>query len=165
MIIVKIFSALIFFAILFTCLPAAYADVSLPPRPRNVQSGFITADTDGDKQLILKFDFPYECNYKYQFINVWEESEKILHRDKVHSGSGKCKQGDSVKEVVSLKGQTLGRRNQFLLKIQMTNIKEETRFGKKIRRDQKEVIKTLFVSVHWGKIYDLRVYDGDRTRQ
>ena len=160
----KIFSALIFFAMLFTCLPAAYADVALPPRPRNVQSGFVTADIDDDKKLTLKFNFPYECDYEYQLLCVWKDNEGNLLYPKIHSGSGKCKQGDSIKEVVDLNERLSFKNNLFLLKIKMTNIKEETRFGTKIHRYKEEVTKTLLVSSSfWGKIYDLRIYDGDRT--
>lgn len=160
----KIFSALIFFAMLFTCLPAAYADVALPPRPRNVQSGFVTANTDDDKKLTLKFNFPYECDYEYQLLYVWKDSEKNLQYLKICSSSGKCKQGYSIKEVVDLNERLSDQNNLFLLKIKMTNLKEKTCFGTKIFRYKEEVTKTLIVSnSFWGKIYDLRIYDGDRT--
>ena len=160
----KIFSSLVAFAMVFACLSVACADLPLPPRPRNVQSDFVTADITDEGELSLKFEFPYECKYEYHLIDVWKDSKQEIHREEILSGKGKCKSGEIVEDLVNVKERLRFRRNFFLLQIQLSDIKEKTRFGTKTRRDKEDVTKTIVVSLgSWGRIYDLRVYDGDQT--
>lgn len=157
----KCFSSLIVFVMMFMSLSVACADVALPPRPRNVQNDFITADIDDDRKLTLKFEFPAACDYEYQLIDRWEDNEKKIHYNEVKSGSGSCKAGDVVEEVVDLSNRIMGGKNYFLLNIQLSNVKEETRFGVKVRHGKSEIKKTIVISkTIWGKIYDLKIYNG-----
>lgn len=160
----KIFSSLVAFAVVFACLSVACADVALPPRPRNVQSDFVTADITDDGELSLKFKFPYECKYEYHLIDVWRNSDEEICRKEILSGKGKCKSGKTVEGLVNVENRLRFGRNFFLLQIQLSDIKEKTRFGTKTRRDKEDLTKTIVVWLGtWGRIYDLRVYDGDQT--
>lgn len=162
MIVVKHFSLLIAFVMVFACLSTAYADVALPPRPRNVQSDFVTADIDDGGKLTLKFAFPAACDYEYHLIDRWEDSKKEIHHDEVKSGKGSYKVGDVVETVVELNSRLRGGKNYFVLKVQMSNIKKKTIFGTKTMRDKKEIAKTIVISLgSWNRIYDLHVYKGD----
>ena len=168
----KIFSSLVAFAVVFACLSVACADVALPPRPRNVQSDFVTADITDDGELSLKFKFPYECKYQYHFVEVWKDSDKEIHHTEIFSGAGKCKAGDIVEDGADLRRRLSGgehnifggKHNFFVLTIETSDIKAKTRFGTKSRRDKEEITKTIIVSRGaWGQIYDFGVYDGDQT--
>ena len=159
----KIFSALLAFVIMFAGLSVAYADVALPPRPRNVKSDFITVDVDNDKNLSIKFEFPYECKYEYRLVDVWEDSKQVIHRDEILSGKGKYKSGNIVEDTVNLKDNLLIGSNIFVLTIEMSDIKEQTRFGVKTRRGTEKVTKTILIQHGtWNRTYGLRVYDGER---
>lgn len=154
----KYFSILIVFAMIFACLPVAQADVALPPRDRNVQSDFITADIDDRGKLSVKFDFPSTCDYEYQLIGKKTGKE-------IHSGNGSVKKGDVVEEFVDLpfmRSLSDGR-NFFVLKMKLSNIREKTPFGTKIRSGNVYVTKTILVEVSFrqNKIYGLYIDDGE----
>ena len=148
----KIFSSLVAFAMVFACLSVALADVALPPRPHN-QGGFIDADIDNDGKLSLEFEFPYDCSYKYRLVDG--TGAEIL------SGKGSYNAGDTVEAGADLK-LSIGK-NFFTLKIETSDVKAQTRFGKKVSRDKNVVTKTLVVTKNlYGKRYDLRIYDDER---
>lgn len=160
----KYLSSLIVFVITFTCLSVAYADVALPPRPRNVQSDFITADIDDYGKLTIRFEFPADCDYEYQLIDRWENSNKEIQRKEIYSGKGSCKAGDVVEEVVDLNScsRILTGQNYYILKVQLSNVKEKTRFGVKVRRGKSDVTKTILIEGNvWGNLFGLSIYDGD----
>lgn len=148
---------------IFASLSVVYADAALPPRPRNVQSDFLTADIDDDGQLTLKFSFSAACDYEYQLIDRWEGSKEEIHRNEVKSGKGSYKVGDVVEEVVNLKNRIMpSRKNYFVLKVHLSNIKEKTRFGSKVRRGKIDVTKTIIIETsYWNKAYGFHIYNGD----
>ena len=153
----KNFSSLLAFVMMFACLSTAYADVALPPRERNVQSDFLTATVEDNGNLTLKFEFPYECNYAYQLIDKNTGAT-------IQAGNGSYKIGDTVEKFADLSGKLGRRKNFFLLKTQMSNIKVYTRFGPKIRDGSESVTKTLLIEYSaWVERYGLYVYDGDQT--
>ena len=145
---------------IFACLSTVYADVALPPRPRNVKSDFITADIDDYGKLTIKFEFPADCDYEYQLIDRWEDTKKEIHYYEVKSGSGSCKAGDIVEEVVDLKKLIMHSKTYFLLNIQLSNVKEKTNFGVKVRHGKNEIKKTIVFWTHWGKVVNLKIYNG-----
>ncbi|MBR1806263.1 MAG: hypothetical protein IJ774_07760 [Selenomonadaceae bacterium] len=148
----KIFSSIIAFAMVFACLSIACADIAPPPRPHN-QGGFIDADIDNDGKLSLEFEFPYDCSYKYRLVDGTGAE--------IFSGKGTYNAGDTVQKSADLK-LSIGR-NFFKLKIETSDIKAQTRFGTKARRDKNVVTKTLVVTKNlYGKRYDLRIYDDER---
>lgn len=158
----KYFSSLIAFVMIFACLSVAYADVALPPRPRNVQSDFITADVDDNRKLSIKFNFPSECIYKYQLINRWKKSDEEIKYLTVKTGEGTYKPGDTVEEVIDLEHWLMDWDEIFVLRVQMYNVVEQTRFGTKIRQKTVRSTKTILIRTgSWKRIYDLRIYDGE----
>lgn len=149
----KIFSSLIAFMIIFSCLSTAYADVAFPPSNK-VKSQFVTisADTDGISKLRLKFNFPVECLYKYQLIDKKTEKE-------IHSGEGSCKKDDIVEEIIELQDWLSAGENNFALNIQMDNIAEQTPFGTKIRKESIRLERMILITTIRGMIYDCHFYE------
>lgn len=152
----KIFSSLIAFAMAFACLSVAFADVALPPRPRPAENQFVTASINADGKLSVKFEFPYDCSYSCRLVdkNAGEE---------IFSDKGNCDAGDTVEVGADLRERLSLGENFFLLTIEMSDIKTQTRFGEKIRQDKNTVIKTVVVEKYsFGKPFKVRVYDGER---
>lgn len=164
----KYFSTLIVFAIVFASLSVAYADVARPPRPPHPihrphptpppqhkvsQTQFVTVKVDNFGKLVLRFTFPADCNYKYQLFDK-ESGEKIK------SGKFSYRTGKTVERVVDLNERLTDGKNSFLLKIQMSSITEQTRFGKKIWRDKVKVAKELVIRKNnQDQKYNVRVHD------
>ena len=153
----KIFSSLVAFAMVFACLSVAFADVALPPRPRDVQSSFVTADITDDGKLSVEINFPYECGCKYRLVDK-------NTGDEIFSDEGTCDAGDIVTDSADLRERLSVGENFFLLTIEMFDIKAQTRFGTKTSRNKNVVTKTIVVTKNlYGKRYNLRIYDGDQT--
>ena len=156
----KYFSSLIVFAMLLACSSIVYADAARPPYPRPrpdiTQNQLVQMNIDDRGKLYINFTFPAACDYNYQLV---DKKTGIA----LTSGAGSYKTGEILKDVVAdLKDRLDSEKNYFLLKIQMSNIQEQTRFGKKIRRDKVDVTKTVLVKRgSRDKVYDLRVYNGE----
>lgn len=150
----KHFSLLIAFVMVFACLSTAYADVALPPRPRTtIKSQFVTASINKYGELTLEFSFEADCDYDYQLIEKDTETT-------IHAGAGSYKADDTLKDVVDLQDWLANDSGCFLLNIRLTNIVEQTRFGRKISNSVVTVSKTIRVmKFRFGDEYDLRLYD------
>lgn len=161
----KYFSSLIAFVMIFACFSVAYADVAPYPRPRPdsrprplIQR--VTADVTADNKLSLEFRFSAACDYEYQLIHQATGNE-------IYSSTGEYDYDlGNVDEVVNLDNFLTEGQNYLLLKIRCYNIKEQTRFGSKIKRDKLNITKTLVISKDSdGKITNVRVYNGEQSRR
>ena len=154
----KIFSSLLAFVMMFACLSVAYADVAPYPRPRPElsETQFVTAEINNFGKLSVELEFPYDCSYKYRLVDK-NTGKEIL------SGKGKYTEGDTVEESANLLGRLSVGENFFVLTIETFDIKAQTRFGTKTRRDKYTAIKTLVVTKNLhGKPYKVQVYDSER---
>lgn len=152
----KIFSTLVAFAMVFASFATVYADVALPPRPTPrpiVDSKIVTVNMNSDAKLFVKFVFPYDCNYTFLVFDDRTGEEIII-------GEGACKPGDTIENTVDLRSRLSAGENIFRLNLLLTDIKIQTRFGKKIRGDE-EVNKVLTVQKFSDRSYSLSVSDGD----
>ena len=153
----KCFSSLIVFVMMFASLSIACADVALPPRPRPVvENQFVTIDKDVYKGIRLEFNFPAECDYEYQLIDK-------ATGDKISSDNGSYSDDYSKTYYLGLHKYLKGTcERKFLLKVQVSNVKEKTRFGVKIRKDKFNITKTIVVEADdEDGIINLNVYDGE----
>lgn len=152
----KIFSTLVAFAMVFASFATVYADVALPPRPTPrliVDNKIVTVSMNSDAKLFVKFVFPYDCNYNFLMFNDGT-GEAIL------IGEGTCNPGDTIENAVNLQNRLSTGENIFRLNLQLTGIKIQTRFGKKVRGDE-EIKKVLIVKKISDRSYSLSVSDGD----
>lgn len=150
----KHFSLLIAFVMVFASLSVAYADVAPYPRPRTtINSQFVTVSINKCGELTLEFNFDADCDYDYQLVEKDTETT-------IHVGAGSYKAGDTLKNVVDLQDWLANDKEYFLLNIRLTNIVEQTRFGKKISNSVVTASKTIRVmKFRYGDSYDLRLYD------
>lgn len=133
----KIFSSLLAFVMIFAFVATAYADVAPYPRPRpRPANQIVTAEVNDNDELIITLSFPVTCNYKYQ---IFDANGAI-----VKWGKDSCDLGDTAEVIVYPDSKLVaGEKKYYLLKLNLSNIQEQTRFGAKIRRDEKSFTKTL----------------------
>ena len=141
---------------IFACLSTVYADAAPYPRPRpDRTTQLVTAKITNYNELSLKFIFPSACDYKYQVV----DNETGV---KLKSGRGSYNTGDAIEEFVYFDNLAEGTQKHLLLKIKLYNVKENTRFGVKIKGGESTITKTIVLErVSGDEDTIVKVLNGD----
>lgn len=150
----KIFSSLMAFVMIFAVFATVYADVAPYPRPRpRPESQIVTAQVNNNDELTIQISFPDTCDYKYKIFDASGELVK--------SGKDFREAGDTADIVVYSDDKFVaGEKKFYVLKLTLFDIREETRFGEKIKRGEKNFTKTIVLEKNSGKS-SVKVYEGD----
>lgn len=153
----RFFASICAALMIFASLSVVYADVAPYPRPRPPRpevSQKITASINSDNRLSLKFKFPAACDYKFQLTDT-------STGNKIHSGEGVYTSGSAI-EVLDLQDRLDVGENNFMLEIRGYNFKEQTRFGKKIKRGEIELVKLVVITQDSSGELSVDIYDHER---